>query len=69
SSNVYIGGLKFLSPTFLACWCVFVWWLLILLFAAQITSVDCHSRFYLLLGQLHALIKYLEEFLRLVVPR
>uniref|UniRef100_A0A7N9ARP3 Uncharacterized protein n=1 Tax=Mastacembelus armatus TaxID=205130 RepID=A0A7N9ARP3_9TELE len=34
-----------------------------------VTSIDCHSRFDFLLGQLHALIKYLEEFLRLVVPR
>uniref|UniRef100_A0A3P8U0R2 Uncharacterized protein n=1 Tax=Amphiprion percula TaxID=161767 RepID=A0A3P8U0R2_AMPPE len=28
-----------------------------------VTSIDCHSGFDFLLGQLHALIKHLEEFL------
>uniref|UniRef100_A0A3Q0RQG9 Uncharacterized protein n=1 Tax=Amphilophus citrinellus TaxID=61819 RepID=A0A3Q0RQG9_AMPCI len=54
--------------TFLARWCVFVWWLLILLLAAQVAGIDCHSGFDLLLGQLHPLIKHFKEFLRLVVP-
>uniref|UniRef100_A0A665X0R1 Uncharacterized protein n=1 Tax=Echeneis naucrates TaxID=173247 RepID=A0A665X0R1_ECHNA len=47
--------------TFLACRCVFVWWFLILLLASQVTCIDCYSGFDLLLGQLHALVKYLEE--------
>lgn len=55
--------------TFLACWCVFVRWLLIFFLAPQITSIDGHSCFNLLLGQFHPLIKHLEEFLWLVVPR
>uniref|UniRef100_A0A3B3B4X2 Uncharacterized protein n=1 Tax=Oryzias melastigma TaxID=30732 RepID=A0A3B3B4X2_ORYME len=55
--------------TFLAWRCAFVWWFLILLLAAQVTGVDRHSGFNLLLGQLHSLIKHLEELLGFVVRR
>uniref|UniRef100_A0A667XUY7 Uncharacterized protein n=1 Tax=Myripristis murdjan TaxID=586833 RepID=A0A667XUY7_9TELE len=52
-----------LPLTFFACRGVFVRWLLIFLLAAQVTGVDRHSGFDLLLGQFHAFIKHLEEFL------
>lgn len=64
-----VGDLHSRPLTFLPCWRVFVWWLLILLLAAQVTSIDRHGGFDLLLSQLHALIKHLEEFFGLVVPR
>uniref|UniRef100_A0A8C6LAV5 Uncharacterized protein n=1 Tax=Nothobranchius furzeri TaxID=105023 RepID=A0A8C6LAV5_NOTFU len=35
--------------TFLACWQIFVWWLLILLFVPQVTGVDSHRSFDFLL--------------------
>uniref|UniRef100_A0A3B3I2F5 Uncharacterized protein n=1 Tax=Oryzias latipes TaxID=8090 RepID=A0A3B3I2F5_ORYLA len=49
--------------TFLLWWRAFVWWFLVLLLAAQVTGVDRHGGFDLLLGQLHSLIKHLKEFL------
>lgn len=62
--------LELITPlTFFARWQVFVWWLLILLLVAQVTGVDGHGSFDLLLGQLHALIKHLEELFGFVVPR
>ncbi|KAJ0023286.1 hypothetical protein NQD34_003185, partial [Periophthalmus magnuspinnatus] len=48
---------------FLPCWRVFVRWFLIFLLAAQVTGVDCHSGFNLLLSELHALIEDFEELL------
>lgn len=61
--------LNYWALTFLARWCVFVWWLLILLLAAQVTSIHSHSGFNLLLSQLHSLIKHLEEFFGLIITR
>ena len=56
--------------TFLACCrCVFVRRLLFLLLAAQVTCVDRHGGFDLLLGKLHTLVEHLEELLGLVVTR
>uniref|UniRef100_A0A3P9QCZ4 Uncharacterized protein n=1 Tax=Poecilia reticulata TaxID=8081 RepID=A0A3P9QCZ4_POERE len=48
--------------TFLPCWHIFVRRFLVLLLAPQVAGVDRHSGFNLLLRQLHALIKHLEEF-------
>lgn len=53
--------------TFFARWRVFVRWLFVLLLAAEVTGVDRHRGFDLLLGQLHALVKHLEEFFGFVV--
>uniref|UniRef100_A0A3Q2XTQ9 Uncharacterized protein n=1 Tax=Hippocampus comes TaxID=109280 RepID=A0A3Q2XTQ9_HIPCM len=55
--------------TFVACRRVFVRRFFIFLLAAQVTGVDSHRGLDFLLGQLHALIKHLEEFLGLVIAR
>uniref|UniRef100_A0A3B5KTP3 Uncharacterized protein n=1 Tax=Xiphophorus couchianus TaxID=32473 RepID=A0A3B5KTP3_9TELE len=60
SLHTATGFIHFL--TFLPCWHIFVWRFLVLLLAPQVAGVDRHSGFNLLLGQLHALIKDLEEF-------
>uniref|UniRef100_A0A672K2L3 Uncharacterized protein n=1 Tax=Sinocyclocheilus grahami TaxID=75366 RepID=A0A672K2L3_SINGR len=53
----------FRSLTFLACLGVLVVGILVFALAAQITGVHHHSCLYLLLGQLHPLVKHFKELL------
>lgn len=47
--------------TFRSCWRIFVRWFLVLLLTPQITRVNRHGGFNLLLSQFHAIIKDSKE--------
>ena len=55
------------ASTFLSSRRVFVRRLVVFLLAAQVTRVDGHSSFDLLLSKLHSLIEDFEELFRLIV--